>query len=94
MLAAQSHAAPIQRIQGVISEVEEGYLMLQPDGQSGLRRFILRWKARFTPPKLPIKGDRVMILYKDKEQGPVIYGVDYLAPPGVRGRTGEKKDAE
>ncbi len=94
MLAAQSYAAPIQRIQGVISEVGEGFLMLEPDDHSGPRRFILRWKARFRPPKLPIKGDRVLILYKDKDQGSVIYGVNYLAHPRGHGKTEETKSAE
>jgi hypothetical protein len=71
-------AAPIQQIQGVIVELEEGYLWLKPDGEAAPRKFLLRWKARFNPPKLPLKGDRVLILYKDKEEGSVIYGVDYL----------------
>jgi len=91
VLAEQSYAAPIQRIQGVIAEVGEGYLLLEPDDRSGPRKYILRWKARFTPPKLPIKGDRVLILYKDKDQGSVIYGVNYLGPARDRGKTrGEK----
>jgi hypothetical protein len=72
-------AAPIQQIQGVIVELEEGYLWLKPDGEAAPRKFLLRWKARFNPPKLPLKGDRVRILYKDKEEGSVIYGVDYLS---------------
>jgi hypothetical protein len=71
-------AAPIQQIQGVIVELEEGFLWLKPDGEAAPRKFLLRWKARFNPPKLPLKGDRVQILYKDKEEGSVIYGVDYL----------------
>jgi len=71
-------AAPIQQIQGVIVELEEGYLWLKPDGEAAPRKFLLRWKARFNPPKLPLKGDRILILYKDKEEGSVIYGVDYL----------------
>lgn len=71
-------AAPIQEIKGVIVEVEEGYLWLRPDGQSASRKFILQWKARFNPPKLPLKGDHVQILYKDKEEGSVIYGLNYL----------------
>lgn len=71
-------AAPIQQIKGVIVELEEGYLWLKPDGEAAPRKFLLRWKARFNPPKLPLKGDRVLILYKDKEEGSVIYGVDYL----------------
>ena len=71
-------AAPIQRIEGVISKVGEGYLLLKPASGSVERKFILRWKARFTPPKLPLEGDRVLLLYKDKEKGSIIYGVDYL----------------
>lgn len=74
-------AAPIQKIQGTIVELEEGYLWLKPDGEPAPRKFVLRWKARFDPPKLPLKGDRVLILYKDKDEGSVIYGVDYLATP-------------
>src|SRR4030043_302746 len=77
-LAYLTLAAPIQQIQGVIVELEEGYLWLKPDGAAAPRKFLLRWKARFNPPKLPLKGDRVRILYKDKEEGSVIYGVDYL----------------
>jgi hypothetical protein len=70
-------AAPIQRIEGVISKVGEGYLLLKPDSGAE-RKFILRWKAKFMPPKLPLEGDRVLLLYKDKEQGSIIYGVSYL----------------
>jgi hypothetical protein len=78
--------APIQQVKGIVVEVEEGFLWLKPDGESVPRKFILRWKARFTPPKFPLKGDRVLILYKDKEEGSVIYGVDYLtsAPEPVQ----------
>ncbi len=77
-LAQSTAAAPIQKIQGVIVELEEGYLWLKPDGKQTPRKFMLRWKARFDPPKLPLKGDRALILYKDKEAGSVIYGVEYL----------------
>ncbi|MDQ7783808.1 MAG: hypothetical protein RDU20_13075 [Desulfomonilaceae bacterium] len=94
MPGARSYAAPIQRMQGVISEVGEGYLLVDPDDRSGTRKFILRWKARFTPPKLPIKGDRVLILYKDKDQGSVIYGVNYLVGPRNQGKTGDVEDHE
>lgn len=94
VLAGQSYAAPIQRIQGVISEVGEGYLLLEPDDRSAPRKFILRWKARFTPPKLPIKGDRVLILYKDKDQGSVIYGVNYLGANRNRTKTRDNKNAQ
>jgi hypothetical protein len=73
-----SAAAPIQKIQGVIVELEEGFLWLKPDDRSAPRKFILGWKARFNPPKLPLKGDHVQILYKDKEEGAVIYGLNYL----------------
>ncbi len=94
MLAGQSYAAPIQKIQGVITEVGEGYLVLAPDDHSARRRFILRWKARFVPPKLPIKGDRVLILYKDKDQGSVIYGVNYLGVPRDRRKKRNMKRGE
>lgn len=80
--AEVGEAAPIQRVQGVISEVGEGFLLLKPDGQPGPLRFILRWKARFVPPKVPFPGDRVLILYKDKEEGAVIYELNYLPPQG------------
>lgn len=73
-------AAPIQRIEGIITEVGEGFLWLKPDGDSVPQKFILRWKARFVPLKLPLKGDRVLILYKDKDGRAVIYGVNYLPP--------------
>jgi hypothetical protein len=71
-------AAPIQEIRGTITEVGEGFLLLKPDGEAGTRKFILRWQARFVPPKLPMPGDRALILYKDKPEGSVIYGVEYL----------------
>ncbi len=76
------HADPVKPIQGNITEVEEGFLWLKPDGESSTRKFVLRWKARFVPPKLPLKGDRVLLLYKDKDEGAVIYGVNYLTEPG------------
>jgi hypothetical protein len=78
-LISVAFSAPIQKIRGVITEVEEGILWLKPDGESTLRKFNLRWKARFVPPKLPLKGDHVLILYKEKEEGAVIYGVNYLS---------------
>jgi hypothetical protein len=78
-LAYAAFAAPIQQVRGVIVELEEGFLWLKPDDESTPRKFLLRWKARFNPPKLPLKGDRVLILYKDREEGSVIYGVDYLS---------------
>jgi hypothetical protein len=84
-------AAPIQQIQGVIVELEEGYLWLKPDGAAAPRKFLLRWKARFNPPKLPLKGDRVRILYKDKEEGTVIYGVDYLSTAPEPGQSAQDR---
>lgn len=92
-MVVQCYAAPIQRIQGVITEVGEGYLWLRPDHASRPRKFILRWKARFIPPKLPLKGDHVQILYKDKEQGAVIYGVNYLGIALDPGKTETRKNA-
>jgi len=79
-------AAPIQEIRGTITEVGEGFLLLKPAGEAGTRKFILRWQARFVPPKLPMPGDRALILYKDKPEGSVIYGVEYLKP-GARPRS-------
>lgn len=75
-----SAADPIKRIQGTVTEVGEGFLLLIPDEQSTARKFILRWKARFVPPKLPLKGDYVLILFKDKPEGQVIYELDHLRP--------------
>lgn len=77
-LALSVHAAPIQRIQGTILELGEGFLILGPDDKSPARKFLLRWKAHFVPPKLPLKGDQVLILYKDREEGAVIYELNYL----------------
>jgi len=71
-------AASIETIQGVIVEVGEGFLWLKPQDGSQARKFILRWKARFDPPKLPMKGDHAVILFKSKQEGAVIYGVRYL----------------
>jgi len=73
-------AAPIQKIVGVILEVGEGYLLVRSEAEKEPRKFILRWRAKFVPPKLPLKGDRVEILYKDKEEGAVIYELNYLKP--------------
>ncbi|HMK34167.1 MAG TPA: hypothetical protein VK463_03800 [Desulfomonilaceae bacterium] len=73
-----SAAAPIQKVQGTIVELEEGFLWLKPDNQTTPRKFVLTWKARFNPPKLPLKGDHVQVLYKDKEEGAVVYGLNYL----------------
>jgi hypothetical protein len=71
-------SSPIERIQGIIADVGEGFLLVRPDGEPVTRKFILRWKARFVPPKLPLKGDYVLVLYKNKEEGDVIYGLHYL----------------
>jgi len=77
-----SAADPIHRIKGTVKEVGEGFLLLVPDDQSATLKFILRWKARFVPPKLPLSGDHVEIFYKDKPEGLVIYGVNYLEDTG------------
>jgi len=85
-------AAPIKQIQGVIAEVGEGFLVLKPDGDPQSHKFLLRWKARFVPPKLPLKGDHVLILYKEKEEGLVVYGLNYLkASPEPLGSTKEQR---
>lgn len=84
-----AHADPIQRMQGVIEEVEEGHVWVIPEDGTARRKFILRWKARFSPPKLPLKGDRVLILYKDKEEGAVIYGLKYLNVPSQAVRSSD-----
>lgn len=73
----------------MIEEVEEGHVWVMPDHGKARRKFILRWKARFTPPKLPLKGDRVLILYKDKDEGAVIYGLKYLNVPPQAVRSSE-----
>ena len=77
LFAAVAGAASIQQVEGTVTEVEEGYLLVKPDGQEKTIRLVLRWKARFVPPKLPLKGDRVLVLYKDKPEGAVIYEVRY-----------------
>jgi hypothetical protein len=77
LIAAIAGGTSIQRVEGTVSEVEEGYLLVKPDGQEKTIRLVLRWKARFVPPKLPLKGDRVLVLYKDKPEGAVIYEVQY-----------------
>jgi len=76
--AVTASSAPIQRVQGTILEVGEGFLVVKPDDGSAPRKFLLRWKAHFVPPKLPLKADHVLILYKDKEEGAVIYELNYL----------------
>ena len=78
-LICVASAAPIQEIEGIITDVGEGVLWLRPEGAPSPRKFLLRWKASFVPPKLPQKGDRVIILFKDKDEGAVIYGVKYLS---------------
>ena len=94
-LNGEVFATPIQQIQGVITEVGEGFLWLKPDGGSAPQKFILRWKARFIPPKLPLTGDRVLILYKNRDGKAVIYGVNYLPrasgsrPSGSAPKSGE-----
>lgn len=86
-------AAPIQEVEGVILEVGEGYLIVRVDAQTEPRKFILRWRAKFVPPKLPLKGDRVEILYKDKDEGAVIYELNYLKPAPVSTSPGAAPDA-
>ncbi len=81
-VAGRSAADPIQRILGTVTEVGEGFLLLAPDDQSAVRKFVLRWKARFVPAKLPLPGDHVLIFYKDKPEGSIIYGVNYLGAVG------------
>jgi len=78
LMVSAAHATPIQRVQGTILEVEEGFLIVNPDDGSQALKLLLRWKAHFVPPKLPLKGDHVLILYKAKEDGLVIYEVRYL----------------
>jgi len=88
-VACFATAAPIKEIQGIIVEAGEGFLWLKPDGDSQPCKFLLRWKARFVPPKLPLKGDRVIVLYKEKKEGLVVYGLKYLnVSPEVLGNTG------
>ena len=78
LIASMSAAAPIQQIQGVIVDLEHDHLWLRPDHQSEAVKFLLKWNVQFNPPRLPLKGDRVQILYKDKEEGSVIYGLNYI----------------
>jgi hypothetical protein len=81
LMASVSIGAPIQRTQGVIVDLQSDHLWLKPDGQIEPHKFILKWKVRFNPPRLPLKGDRVQILYKEKDEGSVIYGLNYLQNP-------------
>jgi hypothetical protein len=78
--AAPARSMPIQELRGTISEVGEGFVVVKPDGETSTRKFVFRWKVRFAPPRLPLKGDHVVVLYKEKEDGPVIYGINYLKP--------------
>lgn len=79
LMACQTAIAdPIKRIEGTIVDFDDRYLWIVPDGQNDPVRFIMRWKVRFQPPRLPIKGDHVVLLYKNKDEGRIIYGVDYL----------------
>lgn len=77
-LSGLAWADPIRKITGAIVEIEEGYVWVVPDGQTDPLKFVLKWKVRFRPPRLPIKGDRAVLLYKNKDEGRVIYGVNYL----------------
>jgi hypothetical protein len=78
LLASAAHGAPIRRVQGTIHEVGEGFIILSPDNGSKPLKLLLRWKAQFIPPKLPLPGDHVLVLYKKREEGLVVYGVNYL----------------
>lgn len=73
-----AHAAPIKRISGLIVEIEEDYLWVIPEGKNVPIRFVLKWKTHFSPARLPLKGDHVMVLYKNKDEGRVIYGLNFL----------------
>ncbi|MBI5252050.1 MAG: hypothetical protein HY912_21355 [Desulfomonile tiedjei] len=81
LTASISAGAPIQRIQGVIVDLEHDLLWLRADHQPEPLKFILKWKVRFSQPRLPLKGDRVQILYKNKDEGSVIYGLNYIQNP-------------
>lgn len=81
LMVSVAGSAPIQRIQGVIVDLQSDHLWLKPDGQAEPHKFILNWKVRFNPPRLPLKGDRVQVLYKEKDEGSVIYGLNYLQNP-------------
>jgi hypothetical protein len=78
LIASISAADPIQRIEGVIVDMNHDLLWLKPDNQQETLKFWLRWNVRFNPLRLPLKGDRVQILYKNKEEGLVIYGLNYI----------------
>lgn len=78
LLCQTALAAPIRKITGTIVGIEEGYLWVKPDEQNKALKFLLKWNTSFTPPRLPIKGDHVLVLYKHKDGNRVIYGVNYL----------------
>ncbi|AFM25116.1 hypothetical protein Desti_2434 [Desulfomonile tiedjei DSM 6799] len=82
LIAIIANGAPIQIVDGVIVDVkdENVWIVAKGDAQQP-RKFLLRWNARFDPPRLPLKGDRVRVLYKDKDEGAVIYGLNYLQTP-------------
>jgi hypothetical protein len=77
-IVSAAYAAPIQRVQGIIHEVGEGFILLNPDDGSKPLKLLLRWKAHFVPPKLPLPGDQVLVLYKARDEGLVVYEVNYL----------------
>ncbi len=82
LIAVISNGAPIQILDGVIVDVKDENVWIIAEGAAQQpRKFVLRWNARFDPPRLPLKGDRVRVLYKDKDEGAVIYGLNYLQTP-------------
>jgi len=72
-----SYSEPVRRITGVITEVGDGFIRLIAKNELEPQKYLLPWKTRFIPPKLPLKGDHVTILYKMKEEGLVIYALEY-----------------
>ncbi len=94
LMASVSAGAPIQRIQGMIVDLQSDHLWLKADGQAKPHKFILNWKVRFNPPRLPLKGDRVQILYKEKDEGSVIYGLNYLQHPSDSSERRSESDSE
>lgn len=95
LIVSAAYAAPIRRVQGTIQRVGEGFILLKPDDGSKQLKLLLRWKAHFVPPKLPLPGDRVLVLYKPREEGLVVYGVNYLknTPEAVEKPAEEKPAA-
>lgn len=82
-----SYPEPVRRVNGVVTEVGDGFIWFIAENQSEPKKYLLPWKTRFIPPKLPLKGDHATILYKVRKEGLVVYGLEYSTS------TSEPKDS-